>query len=132
MPHRRRGRLVSSPRVRLLIAALPRLMCDILTGLLNRRPEVDFVGYPEPGEAVRAAAQRASATLIVVPREAWGPGRIRRLLRAVPRARVVTLSLDGREAAVYRLVLKQKVLQDVSPDVLLDEITRRVRRAPRR
>jgi len=123
---------VFAQRTRLLIAALPRLMSDILAGLSGNRADVQLVGAVESDADVAAAAQAWDATLIVLPGAAWGPTRIRRLLAVVPRARVVTITSDGRDAAIYRLALKRMVLKDVSPDELLDEMTRRARRSPRR
>jgi len=110
--------VVSTIRVA-LVSMRPKLR-DILTDVVAREQDMELIHCQIGSDADLAAAQPN-----VLVCEIGNPldGRLpARLLRAVPRSRVLVIADTGDRAALYELRPTRKVLQDVSIEQVIDAI----------
>lgn len=108
--------------VRVLIAALPLMLHDIIYDALTEQPTLHVVARLGDADDVEAAASKYNADVIVMTAP---PEQIRaaeHMLYARPRMRVLMLAPDGRSAHLYRLVPQCMSIDDVSPTQLVSAI----------
>jgi DNA-binding NarL/FixJ family response regulator len=107
---------------RLVLIDVPPLVRDLVRMLVIEQPTLELVGeYADADEAL-ADLDDAPADVIVTTKPESEP--VRELLRHWPRARVIVMSDDGRRTTTFELVLRERVLGDVSVDSLLRELQR--------
>lgn len=114
VPGRTRHPPPTVPRTRLLIADLPPLLGDIVRDALAGEGEVDVVG--RGGESLDAAVD-ATAPDVVLAQDHGPqlPDPYLRLMLTHPTLQLLTVSADGRHAALWRLAPERRPLADVSP-----------------
>jgi DNA-binding NarL/FixJ family response regulator len=112
-------------RTRVILVDMPRVLREIVRKVLSHEPDVEMVEEDTLDAAL--AAIRASDDCVVVTQLERGERiAIDRLLDTHRKVRVLALSADGRDGAVYELHPKEHLLGEMSPPVLLAAI-----RAPR-
>jgi hypothetical protein len=100
--------------IRVLLVGLPRMLRDIVNGLVSVEPDLEIVGEFGDGEAELDAIEAARASVVIAGAQA--PLLARRL---VDRVRVLGVSADGRDGVVYELRPQARVLGEMSPATLL-------------
>jgi DNA-binding NarL/FixJ family response regulator len=107
-------------RIRILVAAIPRMLMDILQQAISQQPDLETVAALIGQEDPRVALARLRPDVVLVGEsyEADELG-VRALARAQPGAHIVTLSASGRRAAIHAPGEEPLILEDASPDMLL-------------
>lgn len=106
------------PAARLYLAELPPLLADIVRGAVASAAGIEVVGEGRTSDA-------GSCDADVVLAEAAGaalPAPLDHLLFRNPRMRLLTLSPDGRTAALWRLVPERRALEEASPRSLVEAL----------
>lgn len=107
---------------RIVLIDVPPLVRDLVRMLVFEEPTLELIGeYADAAEAL-ADLEGAPADAIVTTQPE--SESVRELLRHWPRARVIVMSDDGRRTSTFELVLRERVLGDVSVDSLLAELQR--------
>ena len=110
--------VVSTIRVA-LVSLRPKLR-DILTDVVAREQDMEVI-HSKMGSDAELAAARPNVLVCEIGNPLDG-GLPARLLRAVPRSRVLMIADTGDRAALYELRPTRKVLQDVSIKQVIDAI----------
>jgi DNA-binding NarL/FixJ family response regulator len=107
-------------RTRIVLAALPKMLCEIVRETLASRSDLEIVAEVDTRTGVTDALTRTGATIAVigVPAGTTRPG-CAGLLRAHPGLRVVAITADGGTAWLCELRLEVSVVTEVSPKGLL-------------
>jgi hypothetical protein len=118
------------PRTRLLLAAVPPLLADIVRDTLAAEPEVEVMpaAATGPAELDRRLDQTAADVLLAESDGAGLTDRHLELMYRHPRLTLLLVSPDGADAAVCRLVPERKVLVRPSPGGLAEAVLAAVRR----
>jgi DNA-binding NarL/FixJ family response regulator len=115
---------VSTTRV--VLAALPPLLRDIVRATLNRDPDIQVVTEIDHADAAGVAIDRADAHVAIVgvaPNEWTALGTIvRRLLASHAHLTIIALASDARSGYVYRLEPRGIAIDDISPSSLVRAI----------
>lgn len=107
---------------RIVLIDVPPLVRDLVRMLVFEEPTLKLIGeYADAAEAL-ADLEGAPADAIVTTQPE--SESVREVLRHWPRARVIVMSDDGRRTTTFELVLRERVLGDVSVDSLLAELQR--------
>jgi hypothetical protein len=115
-------------RIRIMTAAMPRMLSDILQLAIGRHPDLEPVAILTGQEDLRLAVVRLHPDVVLVGgsgRGAESPSPT--LARARPTAHIVTLSPSGRHATIQGPGEEPLILEGVSPDQLLRVLTGLVR-----
>jgi DNA-binding NarL/FixJ family response regulator len=116
------------PHTRLLLAAVPPILSDIIRDALADVHGVEVVRETAGEEDLAESVARSRADVLVT--EDAGQELSDRhlgLMYRHPRLKLLTISPDGRRAALYRLMPRRRLLVDVSPDGLVAAIRGAVR-----
>jgi chemotaxis response regulator CheB len=109
--------------IRVLLAEIPSMMCDIVREAVAHEPDMVVVGEGADRDGVLGAlaAQRADVVIIGTsdPEQAALPFK---LLERSPGVKILMLAMNGRRAMMYELRSHQTPLADVSPRRLVDAI----------
>jgi DNA-binding NarL/FixJ family response regulator len=110
-------------RTGVLLAAMPQMLCDILTDVLSGQADMAVVGgLPDRNSLVAAAlATRAEVIVIGLP-DGDLPAECGELLDAQPHVRVFGVGANGREAFLYQTRTHRIPLGEVSPQGLVQAI----------
>jgi hypothetical protein len=103
------------PRTRLLIAAVPPLLGDIVRDALADEPGVEVVGKTGDDDLSRSVDACAADVVLAEENGAALPDPYLRLMYLHPRLRILTVSPDGRHASLWHLAPERRALADVSP-----------------
>ncbi|HEX8695878.1 MAG TPA: hypothetical protein VF746_25910 [Longimicrobium sp.] len=111
------------PRTRLLLAAVPPLLADIVRDALAEEPGVEVVGSAA-GDLFDAVAA-SGAHVVLAENGGGGLSDLHlRLMYRYPRLKLLTVSPDGRRVALWRLVPERRVLSDPTPRGLAEAVRR--------
>ena len=107
-------------RTRVVLAALPAMLADIVRGTLARHPDLEIVGDVGDRAALLPLIQATAATVALVGLEAEeSPEGCLALLRACPALLVLAIDPDGRRAYRCEMRMQVSVLTELSADLLL-------------
>src|SRR4051794_31647586 len=102
---------------------MPRMLRDILSDAITTQADLAIVDPSEGSEALLAAIERSDPDVVVLGVGGnESTGEVTELLRRHPRATVLTVSANGREARLYALRPNVDRLSDTSPQGLLDAV----------
>jgi DNA-binding NarL/FixJ family response regulator len=87
-------------QVRIVLVALPQLLREIVEAAIEAEPDMSVVGETEDESALAPIVEQTDATAVIAAEEALDEGRALELVGSL-RIELVTLSADGRRAAVY-------------------------------
>src|ERR1041385_5185250 len=97
---------------------MPRMLREIVTEVVSSESDLEIVEALDLGAAL--ATMRTSRACVVLTRlEAPPSETIDRFLDTCSHVRILALSSDGRDGAVYELRPRRRLLGEVSPSVLL-------------
>jgi DNA-binding NarL/FixJ family response regulator len=106
--------------IRIMLADVPRMLTDILQNAIAQEPDLETVAALSGGEDPRFALARLRPDIVVLGASSetgeLGPLAISRVH---PKAHIVTLSANGRRAAIHPPGDRPVTLDDASPEVLL-------------
>jgi hypothetical protein len=120
------------PQTRLLIAALPPLLGDIVRDAVAGAGDVEVVGRSADDGLFAAVDATGPHVVVAEDRGPALPDLYLRLMLSHPFLQLLTVSADGRHAALWRMAPERRVLADVSPGGLagaLHDAARRRREA---
>jgi DNA-binding NarL/FixJ family response regulator len=103
-----------SERIRVVLVGMPRMLRDIVAGLVAAEGDLELVGDFADSDARLESLEAVQPSVIIAGAQA--PLLARRIGR---RALVLGVSADGRESVLYELRPRERVLGDVSPSTLL-------------
>lgn len=112
---------------RIVLAALPRMLGDIVRQLVARHPDLEVAAEVDERAAISSAVRRTGAEVVVA---GIAPGSHHALLADIPRTllrehpglTLIALEDDGRAAYVYELRLHETAMTEISPRALIDAI----------
>jgi DNA-binding NarL/FixJ family response regulator len=117
--------------IRILLARMPRMVCDILREVLDAQPDMRVVAELGNGQVLseRVAAERPDVVIVGLERDE-PPAICGELLSDHPRVRIVAVEESGRRASLYELRPTCTVLHELSGDELVASIRRAVQPMP--
>ncbi len=118
------------PHTRLLLASFPPILRDIVTDALADAGEVEVVDGGAGEDLDRSVAASRADVVLVEDGSAELADPYLSLMYRHPRLKLLTVSPDGRRAALYRLVPERRLLAEVSPGGLAAAIRAAARPAP--
>jgi DNA-binding NarL/FixJ family response regulator len=105
--------------IRILLVAMPHLMCDILEQGLRTQPELEVVGVLDSLSSLATEARRAQPDVLVLGVDGQQlPPECGPVFAQRPDLRVFAIELDAAEAALYELRPRRVPLGSVSPAAL--------------
>lgn len=106
-----------------LLAAMPQMLCDIITDVLSGQADIAVLGELLDRSSLVAAALATRAEVIVIGLPDGDlPAQCRELLDAQPHIRVLGVGANGREAFLYQTRTHRIPLGEVSPQGLAEAI----------
>jgi len=109
-------------RIRILLGVMPRMLRDILCSAMNGESDLAVVCRLAEGETLLDAVQRTQPEVVVLGLGTERSPAVGELLGAHPYMKVLTVSADGRLAAVHDLRRHVDHLGEASPGELLSAI----------
>lgn len=116
------------PRVRVVLANMPRLLHDIVHSMLTSELDIEIAESPvrelqgEFTAELTSERVRGADVVIVTEREFTQTTRYDALLIANPKLRVVAVSGDGRNADLYEMRPCRIALGELSAATLADAV----------
>ncbi|HEX8391843.1 MAG TPA: hypothetical protein VF665_05725 [Longimicrobium sp.] len=107
---------------RVLLVAVPPLLGDIVRDALAAEPGVTVVNGGSAGELEDDVAAARADVLLAEDAGTELPDRYLRLMYRQPRLRLLLVSPDGRNAALWRMEPRRRALREVSPRALVDAV----------
>jgi hypothetical protein len=98
---------------------MPRMLRDLIERTVSEQPDLEIAG-----EVDEPALDECPDFLILGVEDADLPDGYRKLLLSCPRMRVVGLTAERREAFLYELAPRMVPLGELSPETLLEALTR--------
>jgi DNA-binding NarL/FixJ family response regulator len=110
-------------QIRVLIAAMPRLLHEVVENVVSPQPDMILAGRAGPSESVATAARRVRADLVILRDSQEGAGGAPwQLLNENPRLKILAITSDGHRATRYELRPHQAVIDDIHPETLIEVI----------
>jgi DNA-binding NarL/FixJ family response regulator len=102
---------------------MPRLLRQILEGAVASQPDVTVIRHVRPSENLAAAAKRVRADIVILGEAQEGAeGAPWEVLDKEPRLKLLVISSDGHRATRYELRPHQVLIDDLSPEGLIDAV----------
>ena len=112
---------------RVLIGDVPRLVSDILSLAISTQSDMEIIR--EAGSRFATPPKTNAPDVVIVgATSADESQKISALLRRWPQTQVLTITFEGRTAALYELVPRKIALGEMSPSQLVDAIRASVKR----
>ena len=108
-------------QTRVILVEMPRMLGEIVREVVSNEPDLEIV-EADDGDAALATIGASGACVVITRREDPVRERIGRWLGTGPQVRVLALSTDGRDGALYELQPQERLLGEISPPVLLAAI----------
>jgi len=113
-------------RTRILLVEMPRMLRDIVVGVLADKPNMEVVAEAAAMSEVPETVLETGADVVVVGRD--DPPLADTLLERAPGLRILAMTADGRESWLYELCPQRVPLGEISPERLVSEIRQTQRR----
>jgi chemotaxis response regulator CheB len=109
-------------RLRVLAAGLPGILYEIVSDVVRSESDIHLEPPIENGASLAEAVERLRPDILILSADQIElDSPVREILERQP-AQVLVVTRDGRQASRYRLILDCQVIDDLSPEVLLDVI----------
>lgn len=108
--------------IRVVLIDLPRMLCDVVRGLLAGAAEAQVVAEVRLPGSLIAAVDEAAADLVIAGHPSASEASVLKLLEARPRVKAVAIADDGRRGVLYELRPHRVPLGEMSPRTLLAAI----------
>lgn len=111
-------------KITVLFAIQPRMLSEVVRGIVERQPDMDGVGEVSDPSSLRVAIQSTGAQVVIMKaadaeRE---PGICRDLLAEYPQLKIMVLSVAGDTAFLYELGARPQHMNDVGEEAILSAI----------
>jgi DNA-binding NarL/FixJ family response regulator len=117
-------------RKRNVLVNLPRILRDIIEGVLEHEPDMEVVGEFRKRTELLDAVDETGADFVITGAEDADVAGVRSLLRARPDVKVLAVGEDGRQTLLYELRPRMVRLGEISPQTLLEAIRAAARATP--
>jgi DNA-binding NarL/FixJ family response regulator len=97
------------------------MLREIIERAVTGQPDMEIVDEL-PHDQMRAEALMRTAADVVISAGNHDPGAVQQLLEELPRLKVLVVSGDGRDTALYELRPTRTPLGEVSPQTIVDAI----------
>jgi hypothetical protein len=108
--------------VRVLLMDMPRLLSDMIRGIISSGDSMSVVRAGVPQDAVLGAASKMRADVVIVGNADMSTEHCCELLYRRPRLKIIAISTDGRDGLVYELHPRVQAIGDISADSLIAAI----------
>jgi hypothetical protein len=110
-------------QIRILLARMPEMLCDVLGHIVTSEPDMVLAGQIIGDEDLLAAVQRTRANVVVAQQDTDDEReKYASLLLRRPRLRLVAIAGDGRTGLLYELRPQRVALGKMSADTLRKSI----------
>lgn len=117
--------------IRVAIGEMPRLIREIVVGLIAAEQDMEIVGEEQSTSALLQLVEEARPDVVVLDQESADlPEAGRRLFAERQRLKLLVLAGDGRTASLHQLEAAEVALGTVSPARLVDVIRAASRQEP--
>ena len=117
--------------IRVLVSGLPRMLRDIVSGVLESQPDMQVVGAAaEKNELDRAILATSADVLVLGCEEAELAQTGNALLASHPFLEILAVGADGKRSFLYHLEPAAVSLGEVSPRLLMDSIRKTTHSRP--
>ena len=101
-------------------AGMPRVLLDMIEGIVQQHPDIVFMGQLGAQESRRC---HGPLDLVILGLDDSNlPVEGERLLKDHPDARAIGISADGRNGFIYELRPHRTAIGEVSPQILIEAI----------
>jgi hypothetical protein len=108
-----------------LLAAMPRMLCDIITDVLRGQPDLVVLGeLPDCSNLVAAAVAARAEIIVIGLTDGDLPAECGELLDAQPHMRALGVEANGREAFLYESRTHRIPLGEESPQGFVQAMRR--------
>jgi DNA-binding NarL/FixJ family response regulator len=106
--------LLVNRNIRVLVEDVPELVRGLLSHALSGQPDIELVN----GRVVPLLRDAAAPDVVVATQRGDDLESVRRLLSKWPQTKVLMISVDGRQAALFQLEPHRTQLRELSPTEL--------------
>jgi DNA-binding NarL/FixJ family response regulator len=119
----------SMHKITVLLAIQPRMLSEVVRGMVERQPDMDGVGeVSDPSELGVAIPATGAQVVIMTAADAERElGICRDLLEEYPQLKIMALSATGDTAFLYESGVRPKCMDDVGEAAILSAIREFVR-----
>jgi DNA-binding NarL/FixJ family response regulator len=108
--------------VRVVVAAMPRMIRDVIIGILGEAPDITVSPEDPDTEALLDVARRTQAHVIIVGDSEVSDAERNRLLADGKRLKVLSLASRGARASLFELQPAQIPLGELTPESLVEVV----------
>jgi hypothetical protein len=112
-------------RIRIVVAAMPRMLRDIVKYTVSTDDQVELVREYTERIDLAATVARDRPHFVIVGSEAFGSEQVAAALAASPTLSVLALTADGRKLHLHELTPTRLEFGEISPGRLLEVIRMR-------
>jgi DNA-binding NarL/FixJ family response regulator len=105
--------------IRVLLVDMPRMLRDIIAGVVVAEPDLELVGEVERPETLPLRARRTRPDLVIAGATPAVASLTRELLDDHPRLRIIEVEAEGRRGSLYELAPRRRKLGELSPESLV-------------
>jgi hypothetical protein len=109
-------------RIRVVLSHMPRLLHDIVHSILAAEPDIQMNDPSSHSTCPMTLDDMRAAHVVIISEAELAHMNYESLLYANPRLRLVAVSGDGRNAALYELRPCRIPLGELSPQTLVDAV----------
>ena len=114
------------PRVRILLAGMPRMLTDIVRTIIDSQDDFELAGEVVGNADVAHAADEAAADVVILGLSVkGGAANCVKVLYTRPYIKVVAIEPDGRRAMFHELQPSVVPLGEISPETLIAAVRHR-------
>ena len=115
-------RVTPTKPVRVLPMNIPKLLFDLIKGIIVSSEDLHFVGEAMKGTGILRAAAATKADVIILSDKDTSADNCYRILQRRPRLKIIAISADGRRGFLYELRPRAKTIRDLSAESLIAAI----------
>jgi DNA-binding NarL/FixJ family response regulator len=112
-------RIGDASSIRVLLVDMPRMMRDIIAGVVRAEPDLDLVGEIEAPETLLTRARRMRPDLVIAGATPTLASVTRELLGDYPRLRIIEVEVEDGRGSLYELSPRRRKLGELSPESLV-------------
>jgi DNA-binding NarL/FixJ family response regulator len=109
-------------RIRVILIGLAQMLREIVTQAVGREPDIEIVRNYPPTVDLATAVTESKASVVIASAAACDPSTVRRALGKSPQVKIVSISDDAQQIALYEFAVRRRNLGDLSPAQLLAAI----------
>jgi chemotaxis response regulator CheB len=115
-------RVSPTQQIRVLPMNIPKLLFDLIKGIIVSSEDLHIVGEPMKGAGILRAAAATKADVIILSDKDMSADNCYCVLYRQPRLKIFAISTNGRRGSLYELRPRAKTLRDLSAESLIAAI----------